>query len=222
MKSKILFVIIAVVSLMPLLLRRKKYDIGVTKTIISLIYVAAFGALGTYIMFFIESGRWGGTSFYGTVFIIPLSLFFFSFIAKEKYTKLLDFFVPELCLALGMAKVLCLLNVCCNGFILYREPDGTIVRFPSQIIEMSVALSLMILFLYFEHKGLFKDRFYPLFFVIYGSLRFVVNFFRDDLSAFVWILPSGHFWSIVAIIIGLLWLALGYRNKDKSITAQTK
>ena len=216
MKSRILFVIITVVASMLILLRRKRYGIGVAKSIISLIYVAIFGALGTYIMFFIESGRWGGTSFYGTVFIIPVCLLPYSLLVKQKYTNLLDFFVPELCLASSMAKVLCLINHCCNGIILYRKSIYELVRFPSQIVECVLTLLLMVMFLYFEHKGLFKGKFYPLFFVIYGSLRFALNFLRDDLSAFVWFIPSGHFWSIVAILIGTIWLLLSKQKQNQT------
>ena len=59
---------------------------------------------------------------------------------------------------------------------------------------------------------------YEVFLVSYGILRLIINFFRGDIDAFVWILPAGHLWSIIAIISGILWIILNlfvFSNKKE-------
>ena len=220
MKDRTLFILIGVVAVLAVsLFQRKKYQLGFIKTIISMVLIAIVGVLGTLLMYFIENGEWGGISFYGSVFIIPMFLYSYSKIIKEPYTKMSDFYVPQVCAMSAVMKILCLKSGCCGGIELFEKADGTIVKFPSQIVEMISVILIMLLFLYFEHKGLFKGRFYPLFFIIYGSVRFALNFLRADLNAFVWFIPSGHFWSIVAIVIGATWLLLAKSNNEsKKIT----
>lgn len=115
---------------------------------------------------------------------------------------------------LAVMKVRCLLDGCCDGIIV-ELGDGVSFIFPSQIAEMIVILLIMIKLISWEVKGLNKDILYPLFLIMYGVTRFVLNFFRADLSPFVWILPPGHFWSIVAVISGLI-VAFWYLNKKET------
>ncbi|MGM9632061.1 MAG: prolipoprotein diacylglyceryl transferase family protein [Eubacteriales bacterium] len=212
MGEKLIFIAIGTAAMLVLsLLRRKKYQLELWKAIVTPFVLTFFGVIGTLLMFFIETGRWGGISFYGSVFMIPVGLLLYSLIIKEKYTSILDFSVTQICAMLASMKILCLKSGCCYGAILF---DG--FRFPSQIAEMSASLCIMALFLYFEKKEKYRGIYYPLYLVIYGTVRFVLNFFRGGLSPLVWILPAGHFWSIVAIIIGIMWLLLEQINEEKT------
>ena len=42
--------------------------------------------------------------------------------------------------------------------------------------------------------------------IIYGICRFALNFMRADLSIFLLGMPAGHFWSVVSVIVGAVWL----------------
>lgn len=194
------------------LLRRKKYELSLWKAIVTPFVLTIFGVLGTLIMFYIETGRWGGISFYGSVFMIPVGLAVYSLIIREKHTHILDFSVTQVCAMLAVMKVLCLKSGCCYGITL-----GESVRFPSQIAEMIGSIGIMILFLYFEKSNKYSGKFYPMYFIIYGIWRFILNFFRGGLTPFVWFIPAGHFWSIVAVAIGLVWLLLEQKD-DEEIT----
>lgn len=198
------------------LIRRIKHEISLVKAIITPIMLTISGVVGTMLLYFIETGKWGGISFYGSVFFIPLCMIPYSLIIKEKIVKILDFSVPQICIMLAAMKVNCLTSGCCYGIELFTKNDGTIVRFPSQFIEMIVALGIMIIFIYLVNTGKYTGRHYALFFVLYGIIRFALNFLRGDLSAFISILPAGHFWSIIAMIIGTVWLFIADRKKPKS------
>ncbi len=191
------------------LLRRKQYQLSLWKAILTPFVLTLFGVAGTLVLFFIETGRFGGISFYGSVFMIPVGLFLYSELIKEKYMRMLDFSVVQICAMLATMKVNCTLSGCCYGIILFDD-----VRFPSQIVEVIVGLGIMALFLHFEKKEIFKDNFYPLYLMIYGAIRFVLNFFRGGISPFVWFIPAGHLWSIIAIILGIVWFVANNRNKQ--------
>lgn len=212
MQEKLIFISLGTAAMLILsLLRRKKYELSLWKAIVTPFVLTLLGVSGTLIMFFIETGRWGGISFFGSIFMIPIGLLLYSLIIREKYTHILDFSVTQICAMLAIMKILCLKSGCCYGTILFDD-----VRFPSQIAEMLASIGIMILFLYFEKREMFKGDFYPLYFIIYGVVRFVLNFFRGGLSPFVWILPAGHFWSIVAMVIGILWLILLNKAGEQS------
>jgi len=48
---------------------------------------------------------------------------------------------------------------------------------------------------------------YPLMFIVYGTLRFFINLMRET-EPFVLGLSAGCFWSIIAVIWGVVWMLL--------------
>ena len=212
MSDRILFILIGTAAMLVLsLLRRKKYEISLWKAIVIPFALTVFGVAGTMVLAFIESGAWGGISFYGSVFLIPVGMFFFSLLIREKYSHVLDFSVTQICAMLAVMKVLCLKSGCCYGIMITES-----FQFPSQIVEVITGFGLMVLFLILEVKGMFKGELYPLYFLVYGGMRFVLNFFRGGISPFVWILPAGHFWSIIAMIIGFTTLMIMEKRRTES------
>lgn len=200
------------------LLRRKKYDYSAIKVLILTPIFIAIAAGGAILMGLIESGFIGNVSLYGCLFITAVAIPILCLITKDDMGKMHDFYVAPICLMMSVLRANCLVAGCCYGIELFEQADGSIVRFPSQIVELITSLLLMVMFLCFEKKQLFKGKHYPLFFIAYGITRFILNFFRGDKPAFVWFIPSGHFWSIVAIAIGLMWLILTQEDNESEIT----
>lgn len=217
MKDKIFFIFLeAATALLLSLLRRKRYGYSLIKSVATTSLFMTMAVVGALLMGILEGNAFGTISIYGSVFMVPVSIIVYCLIAKEDWRKMLDFFVPQICAGLVPAKALCYLAGCCYGIELYEKVDGSIVRFPSQIVEMCVVFVIMFVFLIFEKKNKFINLHYPLFFIIYGGTRFILNCLRGDLSAFVWFLPAGHFWSIVATVIGLMWLVLEQKDNDSA------
>ncbi len=218
MDKRLLFISLGTAAALLLsLLRRKKYGVGLLKSILLTFLFMTMAVVGALGMGILEGGNVGNISLYGSIFIIPVSITIYSLIAKENTYKMLDYFVPQICAGLAPVKLMCLSAGCCYGMKLFEKADGTVVRFPSQIVELITSLLIMLLFLYFEKKDIFTHKHYPVFFIVYGASRLILNSLRGGTTPFVWFLPAGHFWSIVAIVIGFMWLILEQAD-DETIT----
>lgn len=135
-----------VAMLVQMLLRRKRYPkISLWKFFVFSILLTVAGVAGTMLMFFIESGRFGGTSFYGAVLFVPI-LILPACLMRIPYGSVLDLCAPAICLMLAIMKVDCIKSGCCIGK--YLPSLG--FQFPSQIVEMITAVIIMFVLLWIE------------------------------------------------------------------------
>lgn len=195
------------VMLAIMLICRKWVTIGKLMTVVFAVLLTACGLASVKLMYFIESGGWGGQSFFGAVLFEPVFLLLLALVLREKWETLLDLSAPSICGMLMVMKAECLRSGCCVGRILFKTAEGVVVRFPSQIVELLTALALVVFLIRQMRKEKNRGKIYPMFMVSYGVVRFILNLFRAT-NPFVWILPAGNFWSLVSIIIGLLWLVM--------------
>ena len=137
--------------------------------------------------------------------LVPLLLIPISKLLKIPYGEITDFSVPQGCVILASMKVSCLLTGCCGGICLN---PATQVYFPSQIVEMVVSLLIGAFVIYLDSQKLLKGKLYGVYLLLYGLLRFALNFMRDGLTPFVWFIPAGHFWSLVSMGFGIAWIML--------------
>ena len=69
------FCIISLIAIFVLLIiRYKKYHISLLKTFVITLAIAFSGLLGSYIMFFLENGKWYGRSMFGGILLFQLFL----------------------------------------------------------------------------------------------------------------------------------------------------
>ena len=179
--------------------RNDIYQLKKWKIILLMILLMISGVLGTCILFFIESGYWGGTSFYGALFLIPIFFAVISKIFSIPYGRLMDYCAVPICAMLAVMKFRCLDAGCCSG----KEIFNGAAIFPSQMVEASVILLIILVLHRLEKQEKYRHKIYPVLLLLYGSTRFVLNSFREGLTSFVGILPAGHYWSIVAVAIGV-------------------
>lgn len=190
--------------LLLMLLRRKTFPrIQLWKYPIISILLTIAGVIGAMLMYYIETGKFGGTSLFGSIFFIPV-LLLPALLLRIRYDDLMDLCAPCECLMLALMKLDCLLSNCCFGKYL----PALEIQFPSQIVELVCFLALMLFLLKIEHGGKHRGRIYGDYLVIYGIIRFILNWFRYGVAPFVWILPAGNFWALVAIALGVAWLSL--------------
>jgi len=202
------------VMLVPIVIQSLWYKIKLWKSIIIAVLLTVSGTVGTYIMYFIENHWWGGTSFFGAVFFVPLAFIGVAYLLKLPYNELIDLCAPAECMMLVIMKVQCLLSGCCKGMILFQE-----VRFPSQAAELVNALVLAGVLLWIAYKGSSKGRIYPIYLILYGATRFILNFFREEFTTTEMIVPFGTIWSVVSVAAGVLWLMLLKKQGEKKIAA---
>ncbi|MBR4768655.1 MAG: prolipoprotein diacylglyceryl transferase, partial [Lachnospiraceae bacterium] len=191
---------------------RRRFEIW--KLAISAILLTVSGALGAVLLYYVENGKFGGISFYGSLFVIPVLFLLVALVLKIPYPDLMDLCAPCVSLMLAINKVNCIWSGCCKGIVLMVHSDGSAVRFPSQIVELLVALAITGLLLWLMSKVNYRKLLYPVFLVVYGVTRFGLNWLRET-SPFLFGLPAGHIWSIVSVLIGAIWILIAVAVRKK-------
>ena len=206
-----LIIILAVIGCMICLGRI--YGIERKKSFIAAICLLATGMLGMFIMFFIEEGEFGGGSFFGAVFLVPLCMYPLAKALGIGYGDLMDICAPAGCLTLAILKFKCYMDGCCFGR-LYMT-NAWAFRFPSQIVECVVALVLAAVMILIVVKDKHRTMVYPILLVTYGIIRFGLNLLRE-VPAWLGPLPSGNVWSLLCIIIGCIVLIVNKKKKEEA------
>lgn len=199
-----------------ILIMMKRYKVRVWKSLPVAVMLTVAGTIGTYIWFFVESSLFGGRSYYGAVFLVPLAFIYVAKLMRIPYGDLMDFCAPAECIMLVIMKYQCLVDGCCSGKVLLSIAiDGSVI-FPSQMVELVNAFVIMAVLMIMAMCQKGRGKLYPWYLVIYGGTRFVLNFFRADIQPLLLGLPAGNLWSLLAIFLGFLWLT------DRRITIVKK
>ena len=194
--------------------QRKYYKISSLKCLWLTVTLTLSGVLGAKLMYFLESGgSFSGESFYGALFLAPVLMTLVAKLSRVPVWKVLDLCAPAECIMLAIHKVRCAIAGCCRGRVLFKV-EYTAVRFPSQIVETVTALILMLILIKMMRKGTHVGEIYPIYMLMYGVLRFVLNSFRVTAPIAGW-LAYGHIWSVVSAAIGLAWLLCPLWKKRK-------
>lgn len=201
-----------------LLYCRRLYHIAPWKTVLLALVLTLTGAAGVKLMFFIEQGNFSGRSFFGAVFLVPPVLSLFALAVREKPAEILDICAPNGCLMLALLKIKCFQEGCCYGMVLRYGADGVPVRFPSQIVECICSLILMAVLVLMLRKGKYRGLIYPWYLYLYGISRFVLNLLRD-VKPDVWIIPYGNLWSLICILIAVIWFAAAKKGRKNTQAA---
>lgn len=213
----IVFLIIGTLTmLIPLLICSRWKNVSAYKAIIVALVLTVVGTAGTYLLGLLENQfQFGSRSFYGAVYMIPAVFPVIAVLLRIRYGDLMDMSAPSVCAMLVLMKALCLLEGCCGGIVMWVTGDAAEVVFPSQIVELVNALILFGVLLHMAQKTEHRGTVYPWFLVLYGVSRFLLNFFRADLTGFVWFIPAGHLWSMVAVLTGALWIKKSKARKHE-------
>jgi len=166
----------------------------------------------------------GGMAFIGGLAGGILASYFFCRKNKINFYEIADFIVLPFAFFLGLGRIANFINAEFVGRIAnvpwcvyFQNYIGC--RHPSQIYEAlkNFAIFGILLFFYLrkdKNKNKLKDGFvFWLFIALYGLLRFITNFFREDPLYFH--LSIGQWMSLVMFFTGAFVLIRNYLNKDK-------
>ena len=194
----------ALAMLVSMILRKKDFpQVAIWKLIVLTVWLTLTGVLGTMVLAYIELGEFGGTSFYGAVFLVPI-LILPAMLMRITYKDILNLCAPAECAMLLVMRFDCLDKGCCFG----RYLPALEFQFPSQIAEMVVAITVMITLIQMHRKDR-KVQLYPWYMILYGVCRFILQGFRyGGTDPWMLGLSQGHFWSLIAVAIGTVWLLL--------------
>ncbi|MBQ8611075.1 MAG: prolipoprotein diacylglyceryl transferase [Oscillospiraceae bacterium] len=193
---------------MPIRIAAREKEISAWKAFCVTVLLTVTGTAGTFLMYFIENGLFGGLSFYGAVFLVPVVFVGVALLVKVPYGEVMDLCAVGECIMLALMKIHCKISGCCEGRPLFVSQTGEPVRFPSQIVELVAALLLFTLLQYWCLKGERRNELYGWYLLLYGSSRFVLNIMREAWVTKQMLLPFGNIWSIVAVVVGIAWLCL--------------
>jgi prolipoprotein diacylglyceryltransferase len=184
------------------------YGFSVWKVIPSAMMLTIVGFLSVMLMYYIENGKVGGLSFFGAVLFVPVFWIVIAGLLRLPYKLSLDMTAPSICIMLAIMKLECLRSGCCTGRFLYQSKDGVAIYFPSRQVECANAIILMLVLMHFIRKGKYKERIYPVFMILFGTTRFILNWFRYTEKMFLFHIPAGNFWTVVSICVGILWISI--------------
>ena len=207
------------VVLMMLKYRRKMYGLGPVKAVLFATLVLILGITGCKILFVLENIKWvashgftfGGFSFYGAVMFIPLVMPLFSKPFKLDVRSVLDSSAICIVAMLGTIRIGCYCNGCCGGRVLGSGENLFVL--PTQLIECAIDFLILAALLYFEKKGEYKGRLYPIFLLSYGTARFFIEFVRNTSKDWLY-LSHAQWFSIAAVIAGVVLECIVLKKKQ--------
>ena len=168
----------------------------------------------------------GGMTFFGGLtgaILLPLLI-----LRKEikklgisKIFLLMDIIVIPVSYVLAFGRLANLINserigIKYNGFMRIVYPNIRYPRFPIQILEFFKNQFIFIYLSYYINKRDYKPGLvFSLFLIIYGSLRFVLEFFRDA-PRFLIFQDGGQFLSLISILTGIILFYLIKTDRIKT------
>lgn len=170
------------------------------------------------------SWNWSLTFYGGLLFGVPTFLLLYFLWGKKHYPNglwtILLVAPSSIALAHGLGRIGCFLGGCCYG----RHTDAWYgVHFettadkviPTNLFEAIFLLLLfgILLFLLLKWKTPFGM---PIYMISYGIWRFLIEYIRDDYrGSFIPGLTPSQFWSILAVVFGIIYIIVLVLMKKK-------
>lgn len=147
----------------------------------------------------------GGFVFYGGLILCFLAGFLYTKIKNISLSEWADFFTPLFSLGHAFGRIGCFLSGCCFGSQC-ALPWSLAGRHPTALYLAGGEFLIFLLLLVFEKKKVFKfsGGFFAFWLFLHSTLRFNVEFYRDDFrGVFVELPLFGHL-SISQVISGII------------------
>lgn len=165
--------------------------------------LTAVGVAGAMLLYYLESGSFGGVSFYGSVFLIPLLMPLLGLVFRLKPSQAMDICGPCVAIMIGCMRMNCFLSGCCGGWEMCIGDFR--FRWPTQAIDSISDFAILIWLLQLETNRKATGLLYPLFMITYSAMRFLLEFLRDTPKDWLY-LSHGQWFALTAILIGSLWI----------------
>lgn len=180
--------------------------------------------MGAKLLYAVEtmfSDTYGGVSFaglslYGAIFIFPLVAFLIARFDKKRFALILDYCTPFELTLLICVRVGCFLSGCCGATTIWR--DTTPVVLPVQLFEVLFDILIFELCIKVKRSRGADGRMYPMFMMVYGIVRFMLEFLRNTPKEVLGF-SNGQIFSVVSFIVGLAmftWIKKGFAYKKRN------
>lgn len=197
------------------LFRMKQFGISFKKMLLIYIVFSMVGLAGASIGAAAAGGAIAGRRLYGLMIFDTAALIIMSRFLHMEVCKLGDFIAVPIMAVCASAKIDCLMNNCCRGFLMcYQGTEA--IYFPSAILEMVIWSIFVVLLLLIEKKGSAAGTLWPVSMIWFGTVRYLVDFLRGsewEKKPFFFTMPGGQFWSLIALLIGVVFLYIVLKKK---------
>lgn len=201
----------------PFYIHSKRIGVKTWKIIILTIILTFCELAGTMILFRIENGAFGGMSYFGGILLLPMFGVILSALFRIRYVDMMDIIATGTGGMLAIMRIQCLYYGCCMGAVIFSTNSGIDIRFPSRMAEILTVIVITVILLNMGKNKKCRGYLYPTYLLCYGVIRFIINWFRDGVEQFIWVLPAGNFWSLVAIAFGVFWIVLYKHLQQKRL-----
>lgn len=195
------------------IMRRKTYQMPIWKAIVFSLALTVVGVLGCKLLYIAENFdivreqglTFGGFSFYGAVFLIPLCFLALGKLFGLRPWQAVDCCAPGVAIMISLMRIGCFLDKCCGAYPI--EMFGQQVVLPVQLFEAAFDFVLLMVLWYLEDSKKAQGLLFPIFMVSYGVFRFAIEFMRDTPKD--WLsLSHGQWFSMIAVAIGIVLIVV--------------
>lgn len=214
MRTVILLLFAMVIPFPLCFFRMKKYNISLLRMLVIYLVFSTVGFIGARFGPSMLGIKDVGVKLYGLVLFDSVALFAMSKIMKIDFYKLGDFIAPPIMAVCGSAKINCMLNNCCKGFIMHYNGNEP-VYFPSAIVEMVVWFVFVLVLLLVEKKKKTDGFLWPILMILFGVTRYLADFLRGsdwEKRAYILNMSGGKFWSLIIAIFGVVLVLNAYKR----------
>ena len=199
----------------------KNYGIPPGKRIVisAVVWPVAYGLL--YVLYWIESrfSAWGSHNIVRGFIWFPFIALALAKLLHLRGRTVVDYIAPGCSLSQGIAHLGCSFAGCCYGFPAERgiwNPQFNDIRFPNQILEALAALLVFAVCARYAKKRRYdgSGRVYPLFLILFGVTRFLLEFLRDNRKVLGSVsLLALH--CVIMVLVGAVWLIIRHTQDRK-------
>lgn len=200
----------------------KKLGMGAWKSIATFAIVYPLATLWKMVLFWIETGKFGGENIVRLFIWVPVIAYFVAALLKIERRKMCDFLAPLVILSHAIGHIGCIFAGCCRG---YPMPWGLYIvstrttHFPTQPLESLVAFAIVAYLLYRTKKLDYKPDGlqYPIMLMLFGGTRFFLEFLRDNEK--IWMnISSLALHALLAFVIGIVaYVIVKKKNENVAI-----
>lgn len=204
----VFYIVSGMIAFFLMVFRKKRYpEVAVWKMAVMMTWVVITGVFSVKLLSFIETRSFGGDAAFGAVLFMPVFMMPMVLL-KIPYKRVMNLYAPAQILQFSIVKIDCYMLGCCFGKYLPKLE----IQFPSQIADIVTGLGVVAVLLWIErHKP--KEHLYPWLMVIYGTVRFMLDWLRYVPKPWKWGLPPTIIWSLISVMIGTAWLLLNRERK---------
>ncbi len=201
----------------------KKLEFPLKKVVLTVLIVYPAVVLWMFIMFWMESGfrTWGGNNIVRIFVYVPLIGLPVARMLKLDQKKALSLLSFGPLLVHGVSHLGCIFFGCCSGYPrdygIYN-PFYKDYRFPIQPIEAFGAIAIVVyLFYRAKKRNYIPDGLeYPIMLTLYGSSRFVFEFFRSG-DKLLWGCSNLSFHALFMFVVGIIWIVIAKKKSEEKL-----